>query len=312
MHVGLSQLDRERDDLEAATQHVLRSQELGEHNGLPQHPYRWRVAMARIREAEGDLEGALTLLDEAERWYTSDFGPNVSPIAAMKARIFIRQGRWGEAVAWAREQGLTAEDELSYVREFEHITLARLLLAHGSAPESLGFLDRLLQAAQDGGRTGSVIELLVLQALAHQMRGHMPAALVPLERALRLAEPEDYIRTFVDEGALMAALLGAAAKDGISLGYVRQLLARFGGRSVPGPAKQGFIKVEPLSERELDVLRLLATDLDGPAIARELTVSLSTMRTHTRSIFNKLGVGSRRAAVRRAEELDLLSRTRKH
>ena len=289
---------------------MLRSEELGEHNGLPQHPYRWRVAMARIREAEGDLVGALTLLDEAERWYTSDFGPNVRPIAAMKVRIFVRQGRLGEAVAWAREQGLTAEDEPSYVREFEHITLARLLLARDSAPESLGFLDRLLQAAQDGGRTGSVIEILVLQALAHQQHGRSPAALVPLERALSLAEPEGYVRMFVDEGPPMAALLHAAAKRGIAPGYVRQLLARFRAPEDRASVEQALL--EPLSERELDVPRLLATDLDGPEIASELTVSLSTMRTHTRSIFNKLGVGSRRAAVRRAEELDLLSRTRKH
>ena len=131
MHVGLSQLDRERNDLEAATPTPASSQELGEHTGLPQNPYRWRVAMARIREAEGDLDGALELLDEAERRYTSDFGPNVRPIAAMKARVFIRQGRLGEALAWARSHDVSAEDELSYVREFEHITLARLLLAQG-------------------------------------------------------------------------------------------------------------------------------------------------------------------------------------
>jgi LuxR family transcriptional regulator, maltose regulon positive regulatory protein len=140
----------------------------------------------------------------------------------------------------------------------------------------------------------------------------MPAALLPLERALRLAEPEEYIRTFVDEGPAMAALLEGAAKHGITPGYVRQLLASCRAPKGRVPAEQGFTKVEPLSERELEVLRLLATDLDGPDIARELTVSLSTMRTHTRSIFNKLGVSSRRAAARRADELDLLSSTRKH
>ena len=110
----------------------------------------------------------------------------------------------------------------------------------------------------------------------------------------------------------MTALLEAAAKHGNALGCVRQLVARFRAPEDRAPAEQAFVEVEPLSERELDVLRLLATDLDGPEIARELTVSLSTMRTHTRSIFNKLGVSSRRAAVRRAEELDLLSRTHKH
>ena len=96
---------------------MLASQQLGEHNGLPQNPYRLRVAMARIRETERDLEGVLELLEEAERRYTTDFGPNVRPIAAMKARVFIRQSRLGEALAWARSQDVAAQDELSYVRE---------------------------------------------------------------------------------------------------------------------------------------------------------------------------------------------------
>ena len=108
----------------------------------------------------------------------------------------------------------------------------------------------------------------------------------------------------------MTALLQAAARHGIAVGYVRQLMARFRAPKHRAPAEQASVEVEPLSERELDVLRLLATDLDGPEIARHLVVSLSTVRTHTQNIFNKLGVNNRRAAVRRAEELDLLSRTR--
>ena len=132
MYVGMSELHRERNDLHAATQHLLTSQELGEHTGLPQNPYRWRVAMARIREAEGDLDGALELLDEAERLYVSDFSPNVRPIAALKARVWVAQGRLDDALDWAREQGLSVEDDLSYLREFEHITLARVLLAQHS------------------------------------------------------------------------------------------------------------------------------------------------------------------------------------
>ena len=129
MYVGMSELHREHNDLHAATQHLLRSKELGEHTGFPQNRYRWRVAMARIREAQGDLDGALDLLDEAERLYVSDFSPNVRPIAALKTRVWVAQGRLGEALDWAREQGLSAEDDLSYLREFEHITLARVLLA---------------------------------------------------------------------------------------------------------------------------------------------------------------------------------------
>ena len=129
MYVGMSELHRERNDLDAATQHLLRSKEQGEHTGFPQNRYRWRVAMARIREAQGDLDGALDLLDEAERLYVSDFFPNVRPVAALKTRVWVAQGRLGEALGWAREQGLSVDDDLSYLREFEHITLARVLLA---------------------------------------------------------------------------------------------------------------------------------------------------------------------------------------
>ena len=310
MYVGMSEVHRERDDLPAATQHLLRSQELGEHTGLPQNRYRWRVAMARIRQAEGDLGGALDLLNEAERLYAGDFFPNVRPVPALKARVWIAQGRLGEALGWAREQGLSVDDDLSYLREFEHITLARVLLARyqaehaeASLHEATRLLERLLPAAEEGGRTGRVIEILVLQALAHQTLGDIPAALACLERALMLAEPEGYVRVFVDEGPPMASLLRAAAKQGVAPSYVRRLLAAVSKTEDSTPVSQGLI--DPLSERELDVLRLLGTELDGPDIARQLVVSLNTVRTHTKNIYAKLGVNNRRAAVRRAAELGL-------
>ena len=150
-------------------------------------------------------------------------------------------------------------------------------------------------------RTGSVIEILVLQAIGYQIQDNVAAALLPLERALTLAEPEGYVRIFVDEGPAMAALLRAAPKRRAATGYVRQLLAAFGKADNGTPVTP--LLTEPLSERELEVLRLLGTDMDGPEIARHLVVSLSTVRTHTRSIYSKLGVSNRRAAVRRAEEL---------
>jgi LuxR family transcriptional regulator, maltose regulon positive regulatory protein len=248
----------------------------------------------------------------------------VRPVAAWKTRVWVAQGRLGEALDWAREHGLSVSDDLSYLREFEHITLARVLLARYKSDraehfihEAVGLLERLLQAAEEGERTGSVIEILVLQALAHHMQGDIPAALVPLERALTLAEPEDYVRIFVDEGPPMAVLLEKAAKYGDpALGagrpawgagnvsnYVRQLLRAMGSAEDRTPVKQ--VLIEPLSERELEVLRLLRTGLNGPEIARELIVSLNTMRTHTKNIYSKLGVTNRRAAVLRAEELDL-------
>jgi ATP/maltotriose-dependent transcriptional regulator MalT len=316
MYVGMSEVRREYDDLQAATQWLLRSQELGDHVGLPQNRCRWRVAMARIRQAEGDLDGALDLLNEAERLYEGDFFPNVRPVPALRARVWIAQGRLGEALGWAREQGLAADDDdLSYLREFEHITLARVLVARysderaeQSVLEAARLLERLLLAAEEGGRTGRVIEILVLQALAHQKLRGVPAALACLERAVTLAEPEGYVRIFADEGPPMASLLRVLAKHGTAGNYVRRLLAAATETEHAGPVRQDLI--EPLSERELDVLRLLGTELDGPAIARELMVSLSTVRTHTKHIYAKLAVTNRRAAVRRAAELDLLSRIR--
>ena len=315
IHVGLSELYCERGDLPAATQHLLKSQELGEHSGLPQHRYRWRVAMARVTEAEGNLGGALDLLNEAERLYVSDFFPNVRPVAALKVRIWIAQGRFGDALGWVREQGLSVDDDLSYLREFEHIALARVLAARHqveradrSIHEATRLLERLLPAAEAGGRTGRVIEILVLRALAYQALGEIPDALGSLDRAVTLAEPEGYVRVFADEGPAMASLLRATAKQGARRDHARRLLAAVSGREHGRPEEQALI--EPLSERELDVLRLLGTELDGPAIARELMVSLNTMRTHTKNIYAKLAVTNRRAAVRRAAELNLLSRTR--
>ena len=315
MVVGLSQIALERDDLEAAAAHLRRADELGEHNGLPQHPYRWRVARARLREAEGDLAGAVALLEEAERVYVGDFSPNVRPVPAQRARVLVAQGRLAEALEWASERSLAADDELSYAREYEHVTLARILIHQRSTPGALRtahqLLERLRVAAEEGGRTGTLIEILTLQALVH-LAEHgprdLPGALVPLERALGLAEPEGYVRVFVGEGAPLATLLEACAEREPSWTYPRRLLSALGRGSKPsGPVAQAL--VDPLSEREVDVLRLLATDLSGPAIAQELVVSLNTLRTHTRSIYAKLGVNSRRAAVSRAGELRLLQRT---
>jgi len=311
MHVGLSELCRERGDLEAATRHLESSRDLGELGGLPQNQFRWCVAMARVRAIEGDYSGALELLDEAQRLYVSDFFPDVRPIAALRARIWLQQGRPLEALSWAREQGLSLEDDLSYLREFEHLTLARLLLAQAKRDradhtllEAVSLLERLLQAAQSGGRTGSVIEILVLQALAHQVHGDLSAALVPLERALILAEPEGYLRVFVDEGPPMAALLKQAAKHKTGLSFVHRLETALGQPERHTPVEQGG--GDPLSERELEVLRRLSSELSGPELARALGVSLNTLRTHTKNIYSKLGVSSRLTALRRARDLELL------
>jgi LuxR family maltose regulon positive regulatory protein len=177
MHVGMSALYFERNELNTAEQHLLKSKELGELNELLKNPYRWRVTKAQIREAQGDLEGALELLDEAESLYIGDFSPNVRPISALKARIWIKQGELEKALDWARERKLSVEEEPNYLREFEQITFVRILLSQYQSDHSIlslhgaiGFLERLLKAADEGGMIGSVIEILILQRCSSNAR----------------------------------------------------------------------------------------------------------------------------------------------
>ena len=324
LYRGLSELLCEQGDLEMAAQHLATAQQVGEQAQLTGWPHRLRVTQALLQAAQGDLAGALASLDEAEGLWIREPLPDVRPIAALRARVWLRQGRWREAKRWAEEQGLSADDALNYGRECEHLTLARVRIARyredgeeGAIRDALRLLERLRQAAQEGGRDGSMVEILLLQALARRAQGDGAAASALLAQALTLAEPEGYVRLFVDEGEEMQSLLAECRgqiekqKHGDRhklIGYVNQLLAAF----PPTTLSQSAIRnpqsewAEPLSERELDVLRLLGTELSGPEIADRLSVSLNTVRTHTKNIYGKLGVNSRRAAIRRAEDLGLL------
>ncbi|MBK8021868.1 MAG: hypothetical protein IPK19_10715 [Chloroflexi bacterium] len=178
-----------------------RSKTLGEQSASPHWQYRLCLARARLHEIEGDLTGALEQLDEAERRYVRTPVPNVRPVAALKTRVWLAQGRLSNALRWAKERELSIDDDLSYLHEFEHVTLARVFIAqyrqvrtadaiHGAVK----LLERLLQAAEAAGRMGSAIKILVLQALAYEAQGDIQRALHPLERALTLAEPEGYVR----------------------------------------------------------------------------------------------------------------------
>ena len=336
LHRELSELSLEQGNLEAATHHLQLTNELGEKAGSPILRYRLCLAQARFNQAQADPAGALAMLDEAARLYIRSPLPDFCPIAAMKARIWVAQGRLTKALEWAHERGLPSDNALSYLREFEHITFARILITHyqndrlsSDIHAATRLLDRLLQAAEEGRRMGSVIEILILQARAHQAQGNTSAALAALDRALTLAEPEGYVRVFVDEGEAMRLLIADCRlrieKQGQREGqklieYMDKLLAACARPTVvqqsTTPAlhqaqrgasvrNQQSEMLEPLSERELDVLRLLKTELSGPEIAEELMVSLSTLRTHTQNIYAKLGVNNRRAAVRRAEALNL-------
>ncbi len=318
LHVGLGELDCELGNLAGATRHLETAKALGERAATTENRHRWFLAMARVREAGGDAEAAIDLLDQAERCYRRGFFPDVRPIAAMKARIRIEQGRLSEAADWARERGLSAADDLSYLREFDHLTLVRLLIAQhrddedtGAIREAVDLLDRLLEAADGSARTGSLIETLMLHSLAHEAQGRRRPALEALGRALTEApEADGYVRLFLDEGAPMVCLLRATEERGVARDRARRLL-RLGAPpnrgAAPSPGAEAAESLsEPLSPRELQVLRLLDGALSGPEIARELFVSHNTLRSHTKHIFTKLGVNNRPAAVRRAREHGLL------
>ena len=232
LHLRLSELYRERNDLSGAAEHLRRSEELGEQAASPHWQYRRCLAQARIREIQCNFDGALALLDEAERRYVRTPVPDVRPTGALKARIWVAQGRLTEALAWVRQRDLAVDDNLSYLREFEHVTLARVLIARyrrdrtaRAIHDAVGLLERLQREAEAAGRTGSAIKMLVLQALAREAQEDIPRALIPLERALKLAEPQGYVRMFVDEGAPLARLLAEALARGIRREYVSKLLA---------------------------------------------------------------------------------------
>jgi len=319
LYRGIGDLYRQRGELEAAVEHMAKAREVGEKGELLGWRYRLCIDHSRLKESLGDLEGALELLDEAGRSDIRTPIPHMLPVTALKARVWLRQGRFKEAKAWARQKGLLADDELSYANEFEHVTLARVLVAdyqrsQDDRPilEAMRLLERLLEAAEAGGRMGSVIEILVIQALAHQVRGEVSAALTPLERALTLAEPEDYAQIFVDEGSPMYDLLSEAAAQGMMSDYTLRLLGAFRADKTTLSDKKGPYRVtsqalfEPLSERELEVLRLVAQGLSNREIGQRLFLAINTIKGHNRRIFSKLQVQNRTEAVARARQLHLL------
>ncbi|MGF1513745.1 MAG: LuxR C-terminal-related transcriptional regulator [Elainellaceae cyanobacterium] len=343
LYLALSEVRYEQGDLAAASQLLLSGETLCQQAALSGVKFLWWVVQARLKAAEGDLETALDQLREAERLYsrTSIPIPNMRPIAALRTQLWVRQGRLTEALSWVRECGLSADDEPSYLHEYEHLTVARVAIAQyrrdGQRParkshridnaldQAIGLLDRLLETAEAKERTGSIIEILVVQALAYEAKGNLAGAIPSLERALILAEPEGYVRIFAESGTPMVSLLREAMTRSITPTYTERLLTALETWGKPqddtptapaapaapaapvppfAPAPQPLI--EPLSQRELEVLRLLNTELSGPEIARELVVALSTVRTHTKRIYSKLNVTNRRAAVKRASELNLI------
>ena len=313
LHLGLSEIYLEQGDMEAAKFHLDKSEELGNLPSFPPWFRHWTIARIKIKESEGDLDGVLKILGEAENMYYRHPIPDVTPLPALISRAQLAQGRLNDVLLWVNESGLSINDDLSYLREFEHITLARLMIAQYRQDRDdrviqdlIGFMERLLKAAEEGGRLGSIIEILALQALAYQAVENIPRAHSILGRALTLAEPEGYLRVFVREGPPMEALLKKVkVEDGKVKEYMHKLLTAFNGAESHLPISQPLL--DPLSERELEVLALIAQGLTNQEIGRRLYLSLNTVKVHTRNIYSKLGVNNRTQAVAQSRELGILT-----
>ncbi|GAA3623578.1 hypothetical protein GCM10022236_27450 [Microlunatus ginsengisoli] len=232
LHVGLSELDGEAGDLANAKRHLEAAEALADHTAMTEGRFRWFVASGLLANAAGEPDEAVAFLDRATVFYRAGFFPDLRPIAALKARIWIKRGNLSKAADWARERGVSATDGTSYLREFDHLTLVRLLLAEHEAAHdgraldrASGLLDRLYAAADASKRAGSLLEIRLLQALGRDAQGRRAYALESLVEALTLApEPEAYARLLLDEGARMLRLLQDAREQGLANGHPQRLL----------------------------------------------------------------------------------------
>jgi LuxR family maltose regulon positive regulatory protein len=320
-YFGLGELLREWNDLEAAERHLAQGMELvNEFRSVePATALLGYTTLARLQQARGHTREAIATLDALTRLAEQrHFVPYlVTQVAAVRAQLELAQGNLAASIQWADASGLSSEDEeLPYPREGEYLTLARVRIAQSrEAPagfflrDALHLLDRLRESAEVKARLGSVLEILVLCALALEAQGDRTAALTTLEQALVLAAPEGFIRLFVDEGLPMQTLLRYAYVLGIVPGYVTTLLSAFGEQDAsdhPLASARSDPLVEPLTEREREVLHLLLEGASNREIALRLVLSVNTVKRHVYNLCGKLGVQSRTQAIIRARALNLL------
>jgi LuxR family maltose regulon positive regulatory protein len=319
-HAYLAEVLYEWNDLASATEHLQQAIVLAERGQTPRLLMLSHLTLALLEQARGDSAAALRAIDKAEQIAREYRLPQVylDRLIEVHIRLRLMLGDVAAAAQLIHTSGAGIDDDLDYMHEHQHIALARTLIAQGDSRQALALLARLLRAAQVGGRIKHVIEILVLQALAFQARGATEQALTALEQALVFAQPEGSIRTIVDSGAPMAALLRLAYTRNVSRAFVARLLAAFprtenrGLRTEwAGPADsvlspQSSALVESLTPRELEIVRLLAAGATTGAIARQLILSPGTVKKHVSNILSKLGVHSRIQAIVRARELHLL------
>ena len=319
-HVGLAQVLYERNELDAALDHATQGVTLCRQLAYTPPLATGLAVVARIRHAHGDTAGAREAMGEAGQ---AGLSPQVAalfnPMPSQRARLLLAQGDVHAAAQWTTAAGLSPGDEPDYPREPAHLVLARVLLAHNDPGPALTLLQRLLDAAASQGRPGSIIEIQALRALALAANGDHAGALGALAEALTLACPQGYVRVFADEGAPMRALLAqlAAARPGqrhaarrIDPGYLAALVrARGPADAAPPPRRAAAAPpglAEPLTDRELDVLRLIAAGKSNQRIAHDLVVALDTVKTHVTHILGKLGAANRTEAAARARQLGLI------
>jgi LuxR family maltose regulon positive regulatory protein len=304
-HVGMAGPLYEWNDLDGARRHATEGIRLSELGGFVAYQLFGNVRLAQVHEAQGDRDGALDALLKAEQLsQRADYALVAALAIELRVRLWVAQGDHAAAARWIGEYRFASMGELDAAEEIEHMAVARVLIAHNDPASALRLLARLLDAAQAGERRESTIRLLVLQALAFQAQGDVDPALAALGRALSLAEPEGYVRTFLDEGEPMALLLRQALSRDIFSNYIARLLAAFNEESASSPGMDAL--VEPLTEREMDVLRLIVAGLSNPDIAEELFIAVSTVKSHVNHIYGKLGVENRIQAVERARTLGLV------
>lgn len=307
-HLGLGLLHHEMGEDERAAHHLQKAFELGRQTTIVDWMYRKNLAQAQLKESEGDFDAALEFLDEAARAYVHTPIPNLRPVEAMKARIYLKQNRLDKAQAWAVKSGLSLHDAPDYLHEFERLMLAKILLAdspnQGQIVDVSKFLDAQLSFAQKQNRLQSQIEILTLQAHALHTKGETIKAVSAFEQALKLAEPEGYFRFFIHSDKPITELL-SKIKNGNLQPYAKRILDELTPHIQPSSFNLQPL-IDPLSERELEVLRLIAQGLSNQEITQKLVVALSTVKGHNLRIFAKLQAKSRTEAVARARELGIL------
>jgi len=314
-HICLAQILYQWNEVEEAIHYVNRAIELGRQGVQLTIVVMAVPGLAPLTELIGQTTALSDALDELEGVAVASHSAMMSRIgAAWRARLSLARGNMSEALQWAAAREITKSDSdegLEFPLEFEYLTLARLKIARGQLHGVPAMLERLRRKAEAEGRMGGVIELLVLLATTLRAQGRTDEAMTTLQRALALGEPEGFVRIFVDAGEPMAELLRSALARQIMPDYVSGLLAAFGGPagrdgSVPFSSPRVKPTREPVTGRELEVLRLLAAGESNKQIAEELVLVTGTVKTHLLNIYRKLDVHNRMQAVARARELNLL------